>query len=132
MRARVDGFAAFERAVLALPEAALDALEGPLHAELEGVFAETQALCPIEDGDLVASGGLSDPIRAARQLYFTISYGGDNGEVAYALLQHEATWFAHAEGKSAKFVERPLDGWSGDGPRRAVEAAGRKLGAGGS
>jgi hypothetical protein len=101
-----------------------------LGAELEGVMEASKELCPIDTRALVESGGVSDPHEVADQTVYSLSYGGDNGEVYYALDEHENMEYRHAPGKEAKFLQKPLNEWLGPGPERAMRRAASDLGAG--
>jgi hypothetical protein len=123
MTCRVQGLQAFDRQLTSeLPASLLQAIGDSLKRELDDVMAESKELCPVETTALRESGLVSDPIFAAGQVYVQMSYGGDNGELRYALLQHERLDYTHAEGKMAKFLERPLLAWTQNGPARALLA----------
>lgn len=91
-----------------------------LKRELDDVLVASQAIVPVASGALHDSGAVSDPIVVGEGVALTIGYGGDNGEVDYALRQHEDLSFRHEEGKEAKFLELPLLEWTKDGPRRVA------------
>jgi hypothetical protein len=119
---RVIGLDSFSRQLTSeLPGSLLDALGVSLKRELDAVMEESKALCPVGDSeDLRDSGLVSEPIFGAGQVVIQLSYGGDNGEVRYALIQHERLDYAHEAGKQAKFLEQPLAAWTRGGPERAL------------
>lgn len=88
-----------------------------LEREMANVLAESQDLVPYLTGALHDSGYVSDPFYGADEVAITIGYGGENGEVPYALEQHEDLDYTHAEGKEAKYLEKPLLEWTKTGPQ---------------
>jgi hypothetical protein len=123
MTCRVQGLEGFARQLTSeLPGSVLDALGASLKREMDDVMVASKALCPVDSEDLVNSGAVSDPIFGAGQVVVQLGYGGDNGEIRYALIQHERLDYTHAPGKTAKFLERPLLEWTKDGPGRTLRS----------
>lgn len=79
------------------------AVEG-LKECIENLKQRSQALVPYETGALhdTAAVEVDEETLSAR-----LSYG--DAEVEYALAQHEAVNIRHADGRSAKYIQRPLD-----------------------
>lgn len=89
MRIRVDwhGEEAIRRA--------RSALEQALDESAEYVLEEANRTVPLEEGTLMRSGA------ATREgLQATVSY-----DTPYARVQHERTWYRHAPGRRAKWLE---------------------------
>jgi hypothetical protein len=122
MTLQAQGLDSFSRQLTSeLPGSVLDALGVALKREMDQVMVESKELCPVGDSErLVESGAVSDPIYGQGQVVVQLGYGGDNGEVHYALIQHERLDYTHEPGKTAKFLERPLLAWTKDGPRRTL------------
>lgn len=73
--------------------------ENGLDLALEHVLAESRRLVPIEEATLARSGSTSrDGLRGA------VSYG-----TPYAARQHEDMTLRHDAGRTAKYLERPLN-----------------------
>lgn len=118
----VVGFDVFERAASALLPRMIEAGVGALKEELDEVLGQSQEIVPYLSGALHDSGAVSDPIQIGDEVAATIGYGGDNGEVFYALDQHENDSYQHRPGQTDKFLEKPLTDWTKDGPKRVAEA----------
>ena len=72
-----------------------------LRLAAEHVLEEANRTVPIEEGTLERSGTVSvDEQRGAA----AVSY-----DTPYAVRQHEAMDFRHAPGRTAKYLERPLN-----------------------
>lgn len=78
------------------------ALDAALYAEATEIFAESQKIVPVDTGVLRASGVVEGPKNGE----VLIGYGG--AAKSYALVQHENLEYRHAEGKSAKYLEKPF------------------------
>jgi hypothetical protein len=116
---QVVGLDAFRRRVLSLvPQVEAVGAVG-LKREMVGVLEVSQRLCPVDTKRLVNSGRVDDPEIGGGIVNVYISYGGDN-DVPYALIQHERLDYKHAQGKQAKFLERPLLEWTRDGPENLM------------
>lgn len=116
----VEGYDVFGRTLDGLAAQVTELGLQALKAEMDDVLEAANELVPVETGELRDSGAVSDPIQVGDQVALTIGYGGDNGEVFYALDQHENLTYGHEEGKEAKFLETPLLEWTREGPRRVA------------
>lgn len=72
-----------------------------LHKATEHLLGASRAVVPIEEATLERSGVASvDPV----QLTGAVSY-----DTPYAARQHEELTWRHAEGRTAKYLERPME-----------------------
>lgn len=91
---------------------ALDSGIGPASARAVKKEAETimtdskRNYVPVEDGVLRNSGYVNDPEVARDSVSVEMGYGG--AASAYAVVQHENLNFKHRDGRSAKYLEKPL------------------------
>lgn len=119
----VLGFDAFSQALLHLGDSVIDAGADLLKEDVERHILEpSQELVPVESGRLKESGAVSDPVVIGEAVAVSVGYGGDNGEVSYALDQHENQSYQHQEGKTDKFLEKPILEWTKEGPARVARA----------
>lgn len=116
---KIVGFESVDRALAALlPRAVQVGMDG-LEYEAQLILAEARELVPVLTTDLRESGYVGDPIEIGEGAALSIGYGDDVGlEVDYALQQHENLDYQHEEGKTAKFLEKPILDWTKDGPTR--------------
>lgn len=83
---------------------------GPLVEEAEGILAVSREIVPVDQGilrDSAAVVGVT-PSKESDGVYVRFGYGG--AASSYAVMQHETPpeVFSHAEGKSWKYLERPV------------------------
>lgn len=78
----------------------IDAVGEGLLVGGEHVLGVSNAQAPIEDGDLIRSGAVSQDSATKRT---AISYDTD-----YAVVQHEDMTMQHDAGRNAKFLERSI------------------------
>lgn len=77
-----------------------------LYEALKPTFEKTQQRVPLKDGDLIASGYLEKRTFRGNA---TVEIGyAKGGSPEYAIEQHENLEYNHAEGRTAKYLERPL------------------------
>lgn len=90
-----------------LAEAARRMREGLIEGlgiEGDDVLAEADALVPIEEGTLSRSG-----VVRVDEGDLSVSIGYGSGPAApYAVVQHEDLSLRHDDGRSGKYLERPL------------------------
>ncbi|MFB7461714.1 hypothetical protein [Streptomyces sp. NPDC056188] len=72
-----------------------------LRAAGEHVLTESRKLVPIEEGTLERSGAVGVD---SASLAVTVSY-----DTPYAIKQHENMHYRHDRGRSAKYLERPVN-----------------------
>jgi hypothetical protein len=125
---RTEGLEAVDACLASLLPRTLQLGALALEEELHDVLGESEPLVPFLTGALAASGAVSDPIEVGDAVAATIGYGGDNGEISYALVQHEDLALHHDEGREAKFLETPLLAWTKEGPGRIARAIYEGLG----
>lgn len=118
MDLKLEGYDAFTAALDGLLGRVTDLGLAALKSEMDDVLDDANDLVPVDTHALQESGAVSDPIQIGDQVALTIGYGGDNGEIGYALDQHENDLYTHAEGRTDKFLEKPLLAWTSEGPRR--------------
>ena len=104
-----------------LPGAVGDAL----YRDMVVVMAESQKIVPYDTGELHDSGETDRPEIDGGKVEVTLHYGG--GNVDYALIQHEELSYRHTPPGRAKFLEDPLNQWTGDGPESVVRRALREV-----
>lgn len=73
-----------------------------IEATAEKIFTESQAIVPVETGQLRDSGKVSKEVSGNSATVY-VSY-----DTVYAVRQHEEP-FAHAPGKSFKYLEKPFN-----------------------
>ena len=100
------------------------ALLGALVEEAEEILAVSKTIVPKRWGFLQASGRVAITKSDNSGVAVSIGYGDESGQLApsytYAVEQHENLNFNHADGRTAKYLERPtLDAIHGMGPRIA-------------
>lgn len=83
---------------------------GPLVEEAEEIRAASMEIVPVDDG-ILRNSALEVGINPSNEddgVYVRFGYGG--AARSYALVQHETPpeVFRHAEGKSWKYLERPV------------------------
>jgi hypothetical protein len=104
-----------------------EAVGRELFRDMDGVLLASRGLVPVDLGDLRDSGDVDDPKISGGEVSVTLHYG--NGDVDYALVQHEDMSLNHPNGGEPKFLETPLNQWGDDGPAdvavRAVKRAAR-------
>lgn len=76
-----------------------------LHLAAEYVLAESQQVVPLDESPLMQSGTASVD---AGSLTAAISY-----DTPYAVRQHEELTWRHAPGRTAKYLENPLNAATG-------------------
>jgi hypothetical protein len=73
----------------------------------EHVLTTSRAVVPLEEGTLERSGRVDVDEGG---LEAAVSYGGDNDQLGLvAIVQHESLEFQHAPGRTAKYLEGPLN-----------------------
>lgn len=77
-----------------------------LSEEAQIIFRNSQRLVPVKTGVLRASGQIIPPRKKGDKWEVVIGYGG--AASSYALEQHENLRYRHKEGKSAKYLEIPV------------------------
>jgi hypothetical protein len=87
------------------PEALLLASQAVAN-ESQIIFRNSQRIVPVATGTLRRSGVLDAPKQSGKSITVEMGYGGAAN--AYALKQHEDLSLRHKEGKSAKYLEKPL------------------------
>lgn len=104
--------------VNALQQATTAAASKAALNEAKRIFFLSQAIVPVDTGQLLLSGRVEDASEEADELLAGILYGGPAGsgendqDVDYALTVHEDLEAFHPHGE-AKFVERPMfEEWS--------------------
>lgn len=102
----IEGLAKLNRTLRAAPGRATRDGSAGLYAAAQDIFAVTQDRVPYDLGPLQASGQVSLPEREGNQVVVEIGYGGP--ATPYALVQHERLDYAHAEGRTAKYLEQPV------------------------
>jgi hypothetical protein len=125
----IVGFDAFDRALSAvLPrivQAGIDALPAEANAHILDPALE---LVPRDTEDLARSGYVSDPIEIGDQVALVVGFTDSPGhEPGYALDQHQNPNYTHAEGKSDKFLEKPVLEWTKQGPGRVARKMAKAL-----
>jgi len=98
--------------------AAREGLEAGLFEAAEVLLAQANALVPIEEGTLQNSGTAEVRDSKARVGYNT----------PYALRQHEDLTLHHANGRTAKYLEKPLNQYGAELEAIAGAAVTRRLG----
>jgi len=76
------------------------------YAEATQIMLKSKAEVPLDLGTLRASGIVNEPVISGTTWEITMGYGG--AASAYALIQHENLTFNHANGRSAKYLETPV------------------------
>lgn len=82
-----------------LPALIAAATEKAAQAGAEHVLGVSRMYVPIEEGTLARSGATATQGNRAVVYYDTV----------YAVIQHEATEFRHDRGRTAKYLERPMN-----------------------
>jgi hypothetical protein len=84
-----------------------------MHDEfVEVEFPETQRRVPVDTGDLLSTGRVSEPDIQGSKISVRILYGGESSrgtEVNYAVYVHEDLEANHPHGGQAKFVSSVLN-----------------------
>lgn len=93
-----------------------------LYQEGEAIMAASKEIVPLRDGPLRASGHVDLPVRDGDAISVTLGYGGP--AVPYAVKQHEDISLAHANGREAKYLERPLFEAGPQLPQRLAQRVG--------
>lgn len=76
------------------------------YAEATLIMIRAKGQVPLDQGTLRASGIVNPPEISGTTWAITMGFGG--AASAYALIQHENLAFAHANGRSAKYLETPV------------------------
>lgn len=113
----VVGLGSVDQILAGLVDKVVDAGAELLKPDVErNVLEPSQQIVPYLSGDLHDSGYVSDAVVIGDSAAVTVGYGND--EVNYALDQHENPTYEHQEGKSDKFLEKPILEWAKEGPSR--------------
>jgi hypothetical protein len=86
-------------------EAGQQAAKAALYQEGEAIMTESKRQCPVDLGNLRATGHVSQPEMQQGHITVTLAYGGPSA--TYAIVQHERLDFRHTVGK-AKYLEDPM------------------------
>lgn len=84
-----------------------DRVGAALYQEAQIEMTEAKRRTPVEFGTLRASGFVDFPVRRARNISVTLSFGG--AASAYAIYVHENLEALHPRGGQAKFLESVLN-----------------------
>lgn len=107
MNIRFDGVAEAIRNLEGVRQVTPQELAAALYVEGELIMTESkQSRVPVDTGTLRASGRVQQPKISGENVTVTLGYGG--AASAYALIQHEATWFNHPGQGRAKYLEGPV------------------------
>jgi len=88
--------------------ASVDKMKQGLRVEAETVMTDSKDnYVPIDLGALKSSGHVKPVERSGKSLEVTLAYGG--AAAPYAVVQHENPDFFHPNGKSWKYLEKPLN-----------------------
>lgn len=82
-----------------------DAAQGALYQFGESVMTEAKVLCPVDTGNLRASGHVQAPRIENGDILVTLGFGGP--AASYAIVVHEDLTARHTTGQ-AKYLELPL------------------------
>jgi hypothetical protein len=85
-------------------EAGQQAAKAALYQEGEAIMTESKRQCPVDLGNLRATGHVSQPEMQQGHITVTLAYGGPSA--TYAIVQHERLDFRHTVG-GPKYLERP-------------------------
>lgn len=107
----VEGVQRQVRQIEAALQATFDLFEGALSEEimmdaLQPTFETSQLYCPVDTGELKASGYL-EPNGTKGKPRVEIGYGF-GGHPDYTVYVHEMTWIAHAPPTQAKFLQKAV------------------------
>ena len=105
------------RKLKALGEKAQTIVGGALYREAEAIMTESKKQCPVDLGNLRASGSVSLPELQGAMVVVTLGYGGPSGsgnhggetnkkDVGYAIVQHEDLDLDHSKVLSKKEGQR--------------------------
>jgi hypothetical protein len=83
------------------------ALSQAMFKEAESILKESKEIVPVDFGVLKNSGRVEQPKITATGIEVEITYGGAASQ--YALIVHEDPNARHAEGKSYKYLEIPVN-----------------------
>lgn len=89
-----------------------------IFAEAHEILADSQAIVPFDEGILSSSSKVYGPRTRGDVIQAEIGYGGAAKD--YALIQHENLEYRHAEGREAKYLEKPAQAHAGSYGRRLV------------
>lgn len=123
-------------AVLSSLKSLIPEVKGPLTEEAMEIMAVSKEIVPVDQGVLRASGDVVGINFSDEPDGYAVRFGYGGAASGYALLQHETppSVFKHAEGKSWKYLERPVyEAAATMGPRLAGRISARfsqKLGGG--
>ena len=76
-----------------------------LYQEAEAIMTKSKEQCPVDFGNLRATGTVAPPENRGGHMVVELGYGGP--AVKYAIVQHEAMNYQHTVGK-AKYLEDPM------------------------
>lgn len=100
------GFPEFKAALKALGERALQAAAQALYQEAESIMtASKETYCPVDTGNLRASGHVDKPVIEGSNVSVTLGYGGP--AAPYALSVHERPAI-HRPPTQWKYLETPF------------------------
>lgn len=80
------------------------AAQAALYQFAEAVMTESKTLCPVDTGNLRASGHVQAPRIEQGDIVVTLGYGGS---ASYARIVHENLTAKHVVGQ-AKYLEQPI------------------------
>lgn len=79
---------------------------GALYEIMHETLAKSDEIVPLDKGPLKNSKFVKKPETSGDEVSVTGGYGGQT--IDYAVEQHENLTYRHSEGRSAKYVEKPL------------------------
>lgn len=77
-----------------------------LTEEAEMIMAEAKNIVPVDTGALRASGVVKPAVVTPGNISIALEFGGSS--ITYAAIVHEDPDAQHAEGRTFKYLERPL------------------------
>lgn len=98
----VRGAEKVQRALGRMERGGRGALSRALYQEGERIMKHSRPLVPIEEGDLLASGFIDQPVERFSGVGVEIGYSAE-----YALKQHEDLRLKHDPGRQGKYLEQP-------------------------
>jgi len=81
-------------------------LKQAVYGTAEAVMNESKRIVPVDTGTLKDSGRVEQPKMSADGIEVELTYGGAASK--YAFFVHEDMNARHADGKTAKYLEKPV------------------------
>ena len=101
----MSGTEELTKALSVFGELAKEMLGKALYREAEYIMSDAKQLCPVDTGNLRASGHVTQPEVTGESVSVVLGFGGP--AVKYALPVHERLDVHHPNGQ-AKYLEQPM------------------------